>query len=465
MPAGGSVVLQVQGATCDPAVEGPTGLFTTTCPSVPVGNYLVHAILRENGLEVTRDTNSDVAIGADGIGDRYDAIGDSLTLGFLDQYQTDNLNLSDQTTISFQGWAGPLGDMLSSINGQPNLVGNEGIPGDRVSATRFERLNSIFERNTGPSSNRALLLAGTNDSNDFNPTDSGIGCVLANCNGTFNGDMQWIVQNLQSAGRDIVYVGILPPVWGSNFSSPYPDPEQFDSGLPNYASRNARIAEFNDVIIDEIALMPGVRLGPDFYTCFLDSATNQNRFSLFEDILHPNSLGYAYMAALWADAITGAPVTPPVSPCTSSVYILDSLDPYVHGHKQNLLEEGDRYYTDANFTLTNIPNELSGGVWVSQANADNANADANFLSFDVGSSAVTVYIAYDSAGGAGTPPTSNQTFAAATLTGGTLDVSDGSVGMMTVVAAAGVTGTVTIGGNKSGGGAPAQQGYIVIVAP
>lgn len=459
LPAAGSVLLQVQGAACNPTVEGPSGLFTATCPNVPVGNYLVHAILRDNGIEVTRDTNSDVAVGAVGVGDKYDAVGDSLTLGFLDQYQTDNLNLTDQTTISFQGWAGPLGDMLSSINGSPNLVGNEGIPGDRVAATRFERLNSIFERNSSPASNRALVLAGTNDSNDFNPTPSGIGCVLANCNGTYNGDMQWIIQNLQSAGRDIVYVGILPPVWGSNFNAPYPDPEQFNSGLPDFASRNSRIAEFNDVIINELSVMPDVRLGPDFYSCFL---TLENRFSLFEDILHPNSLGYAYMAALWADAITGAPVVPPVASCATSVYMLDSLDPYAHGHKQNLLEEGNKYYTDAAFTLTNIPNELQGGVWVSQANADNANVDANFLSFDVGTNPVTVYIAYDPAG---TAPTASETFAAATLTGGTLDVSDGSVGTMSVISAAGVTGTVTIGGNKSGGGGAAQQGYIVIVQP
>ena len=156
MPAAGSVDVQMGGA-CDPAVEAPAGLFTSLCSSVPVGNYLVHAVLRDNGIEVTRDTNSDVAVGAEGVGDRYDAIGDSLTLGIRDKFARDNLNLTDQTTIAFQGWAGPLGDMLSTANSAPNLVANEGIPGDRVSAIRFERLGSILERNGSPRSNRALL--------------------------------------------------------------------------------------------------------------------------------------------------------------------------------------------------------------------------------------------------------------------------------------------------------------------
>jgi lysophospholipase L1-like esterase len=454
VPAAGSVDVQM-GAACDAAVEGPAGLFTSLCSSVPVGNYLVHAILRDNGIEVIRDTNTDVAIGAEGVGDRYDAIGDSLTLGIRDKFARDNLNLTDQTTISFQGWAGPLGDMLSSANSAPNLVANEGIPGDRVSTMRFQRLSSILERNDSPRSNRALLLAGTNDSNDSNPTDSGLGCVGAACNDTYKGHMQWIIQDLQARGRDTIYIGILPPVWGS-LGTPYPDPLDFPA-----ASRNERIVEFNQVIINELSTINGVELGPDFFSCFLTPTVN--RFSLFDDSLHPNALGYAFMAALWADALTGAAVVPPVDPCPAPIYILESLDSYAHGHKQNLLEAGDEYYRDESFTLTNVPDELADGIWVSQANADNANATADFLSFDVGAAPVTVYIAYDPAGA---PPTSS-THAFAALgapLSSALTVSDASVGTFSLVEATNVTGTVTIGGNMSGGGA-ASQGYVVIVVP
>ena len=120
-------------------------------------------------------------------------------------------------------------------------------------------------------------------------------------------------------------------------------------------------------------------------------------------------------------------------------------------------EEFDRELAEAH-----SPEELEGGVWVSMANADNANTDPDFLSFDAGVSPVTVYIAYDPAGN---PPTSStHAFSPATLTG-TLDVSDATVGTMMVVSAAGVTDTVTIGGNLSGGGPNSQQGYIVIVVP
>jgi len=178
--------------------------------------------------------------------------------------------------------------------------------------------------------------------------------------------------------------------------------------------------------------------------------------------LHPNALGYAFMAALWADAITGAGVAPPVDPCPAPIYILESLDSYAHGHKQNLLEAGDEYYRDESFTLTNVPDELADGIWVSQANADNANATADFLSFDVGAAPVTVYIAYDPAGAAPTLALPN-VYAPVALSSD-LTVSDASVGTFSIVAATNVTGTVTIGGNMSGGGA-ASQGYVVIVVP
>jgi hypothetical protein len=120
------------------------------------------------------------------------------------------------------------------------------------------------------------------------------------------------------------------------------------------------------------------------------------------------------------------------------------------------------YYRDESFTLTNVPDELADGIWVSQANADNANADADFLSFDVGAAAVTVYIAYDPAGA---PPTLALPYVLAPVAlSDVLTVSDASVGTFSIVAATNVTGTVTIGGNMSGGGA-ASQGYVVIVVP
>jgi hypothetical protein len=134
----------------------------------------------------------------------------------------------------------------------------------------------------------------------------------------------------------------------------------------------------------------------------------------------------------------------------------------VHGHKQNLLEEGDEYYTDEAFILTNIPSELANGIWVSQANADRGNRDEEFLTFDAGQSPVSVYIAFDPAGN---PPLAlSHVFEAVTLSAD-LTVSDPGVGALSIVKASGVTGWVSIGGNSSASNATPQQGYVVVVVP
>jgi len=442
----GTVSIQYQNGgrpiLCNASSEGPSGVFVAQCPGMPVGDYTIDGILFDNGVELDRDSNQSVAIGSIVLGsNRYDAIGDSITRGVGDNLESDNLNLNDQRTIGVTGWPALLGDLLTTATGVPNLVGNEGISGDRVSDTRFIRLNSIVERN--PDSNRALLILGTNDSNNFNttsPTD-----LVA--------DIQGIIDSLHTDGRDTVYLGLLPPAWGGNLATPYSDP------LDPTATRNQSIISYNTAIQGMLP-QSGVVLGPDFFSCFLTPTVN--RFSLFTDSLHPNALGYAFMAALWRDAITGAAIVPPVDPCPAPIYILKSLDPYIHGHKQNLLEVGDEYYTDETFTLTNIPGELADGIWVSQANADNANTEANFLNFDVGSAAVTVYVAFDSSGD---PPTSTtHVFTPVTLSEN-LAVSDSSVGILSFVQATSVTGTVSIGGTRSGASPASQQAYIVIVSP
>jgi lysophospholipase L1-like esterase len=459
IPAAGSVDLEVVGLpACAPVTETSPGVFEGTCPNVASGNYSVRATLRDGGAQVSQDTNQQVAVGDAGIGDKFDAIGDSLTLGFLDQYRTDNLALSDPRVLSFQGWAGPLSDMLTTTNGQPNLVANEGVPGDTVDRIRNLRLESIIDRNDAPRSNRALVMIGTNDANDSRATPSGLGCAGAACDDTYNGLMRSIITRLQLAGRTDIMIATLPPTFGETQTDIYGDPL---AQVADPTTRISRVVGYNDVVTTELTALAGVTQGPDLYTCFLTATSD--RFSLFEDSLHPNGLGYALIAALWHDAITGPPVVTGLATCPSPIYIVEGLDPYTHGLKQNLLEEGDGYYTDTNDVLTNVPPELEGGVWISQANADNENTDASFMSFDVGSSAVTVYVAYDGSDG-GVAPSSSVALGAAALTGN-LSVSDGAVGNMTVVSAAGVTGVVTLGGTHSGAVTAGQKGYVVIVVP
>ncbi len=451
IPAGGAVTLEfTTDAACNPVTETNPGEFRAVCPNRLANvNHEIVAEILDGGARVDRDRNVDVYLGSTGAGDLYEAIGDSLTLGLRDNFARDNLNLTDRKTISASGWTGPLSDRLTTAQGAPNLVVNEGMSGDRARETRLLRLTSMLERNQRPKGSRTLLMLGTND-------------AVINAASTpaeYQADMTSIINAVLGSGRDQVYVAILPPVFANNSNAPlYTDPLDLDPLSPTYAERNANIDGYNQVIINNLVPLANVEQGPDLWTCFLSPTVN--RFSLFEDALHMNGLGYAFVAALWADTIqNGAPI--PGTPCASPIFILEDLDPYTHELKQNLLEAGDPYYRDEAFVLTNVPTELADGVWVSQNNADRTNQDANFMSFDVGANPVTVYIAYDGAGG---PPVSTETFAPAALTG-SLTTNDPANSTFTVIEATGVTGSVTIGGTDSDlTGAP-RQSYVVIVVP
>lgn len=451
IPAGGGVTLEFTGeAACGAVAETNPGEFRATCTNRAVGNHEILAAITDNGGGiVNRDRNVDFYIGMVGFGDRYEAIGDSLTLGLRDNFARDNLNLTDRKTISASGWSGPLSDMLTTSQGAPNLVANEGISGDRASEIRIQRLASMMERNRRPVSNRTLLMLGTND-------------AVINGGSTpaqYENNMTQIINTVLGAGRDTVYVAIIPPVFANNSNNPpYTDPLDFDPMSPTYAERNANIDGFNQVVINTLAPMANVELGPDLFSCFLSPTVN--RYSLFEDALHMNGLGYAFVAGLWHDVIQNGPPTPGAA-CPSPIFILEGLDPYTHELKQNLLEEDDPYYRDEAFVLTNVPPELADGVWVSQNNADRTNTDASFMSFDVGANPVTVYIAYDNAGG---PPTSSLAFVASALSEN-LTVDDPAVQTFTVVESAGVTGVVTIGGTDSDLTGTPRQAYVVIVVP
>jgi hypothetical protein len=58
------------------------------------------------------------------------------------------------------------------------------------------------------------------------------------------------------------------------------------------------------------------------------------------------------------------------------------------------LNEGDIYYIDRTFTITNIPSPYQNLLWIKTANNDKASTGTAFLTFDV-NQPVTVYIAYD----------------------------------------------------------------------
>lgn len=384
-----------------------------------------------------------------------EAYGDSITYGKKFSFTIDQSGHPVKTDTSFQGWPELLGHLLTEKTGTETAVWNLGYPGDRTNKTAKDRLPESL--NMKINSDLALLLMGTNDSNDFEPTPSGAGCHGDLCLQSFKGEVISFIERLKNAGRKTIYLGLLPPAWGSSLDIPYDNPQD-----PSTATRNVRIQEYNQVIVSELSKLPGVQLGPDLYSCFLSES--QNRFSMFEDALHPNALGQTYIAALWLEVLTRSHRRAPGQPgsCAAPIYVLDSLDSYAYGHKQNLLEAGGRYYTDETFALREIPHELQDGIWILQANSEKRNRQAEYLDFDVGSAPVTVYIAYDPAGA---PPVSSSHHFQSVELSSELTVSDKSVGNLALVRTADATGIVNIGGNLSAGGVSGQQSYVVVVVP
>lgn len=80
-------------------------------------------------------------------------------------------------------------------------------------------------------------------------------------------------------------------------------------------------------------------------------------------------------------------------------FIVDSTAVIVGINKENYkmayLRVGDKYYIDRDYTLTSIPSEMKGYLWIKTANDDRDKKDINFLSFQLRDTA-DVYVAYDS---------------------------------------------------------------------
>lgn len=430
IPAGGAIEFTLDNTD---SIVDTTYPYTATFTGVSQGNHSLAAIVRDTAnIELVRDTN--INVGA--AGTYLIAIGDSIINGSGDNYALDN---QSDRIYGFQGIAAGLAGLLESSQARPVVVYNEGIGGDK-SVDALSRVDSILSRH--PGSHTAIVMLGTNDA--LAQTPSGSGCTGANCSGTFKGNMQSLIATLAGAGKT-VYIARIPPVFGSSQSnSPYADPT---TGFLNTDFVDA----YNAIVTSQLS---GHQLGPDFYAYFLGNG--QNRFSLFADIWHPNALGHTVMAALWHNAINPTSTTP-------LPFVLDNLSPstvapYV---KQNLLEAGDAYYVDADYTLVSIPTELQNARWVMTANADFGNASANHVSFNV-DRAVTVYVAFD-AGAAARPAwmTANG-FVATNLT---ISVTDPLSPTLTLYKKKYNAGNITLGGNLAAGASGANSNYVVAVIP
>jgi lysophospholipase L1-like esterase len=425
VPAGGGVEFVLDGSD---SVLDTSFPYQTTYSGVPQSDHTVEAVLRDaSNIELARDTN--VLVGAQG--DYFVAFGDSIMNGEDDNYAADNQN---GRILGSQGIAANLADLLEDSLSRPVIVYNEGIGGDESVDTAYTRVDSILARH--PGAHDALVMLGTNDTLASIP--SGSGCSGGACNGTFKGNMQSLADTLTAAGST-AYIATPPPVFG--VSTPFASPATH--------ATNTRIQQYHSVITTELS---NTEDGPDFYDYFLGGGNN--RFSLFSDIWHPNSLGHHVMAHLWHNAINpGDPVALPfilnnLAPSTTSPYL-----------KQNLIEIGDVYYVDRSYTLNGIPAELADGVWVITANDDSGSTSASYITFNL-DRAATVYIAYD-AGASATP----NWMSAYTDTGLILGTADPFSPALKLYSHSYAAGPVTLGGNMATGASGANSTYIAIVVP
>lgn len=445
MPGGGRVEFTLDGAVCGSVSQTAPGYFQSSCSAPSQGEHrLVARVLNSAGGELDRDTNLPVGSG----GESLLVIGDSISNGVGDRYAKDNISRDIELNgapvgprmISIRGYDTPLHDLLtaSTLWAAPNGIANAGVPGDR-SDQALDRLGSVLKRH--PGANRALFLVGTNDVlSSISPSPS-----------AFKDILQDLIDQSEAAGVAPMFAKI-PPIFGVFKGTVYSNPAS--------RANNVLVRQYN-AVIDALNDENGLQPGPDLYTALMPSSGPL--ISLSRDNLHPNALGHSMMARLWFNALTGA---------TSQPFILRDLclrlnsasceypgsytDPVYY--QQTLLEEGNPYSVDLGSTLTRIPPQLEGGIWVTTATAHRTNTRADYLSFTV-DRAVEVYVAYD--GAASTLPTWLRGFSA---TGETVGVSGAARTLRVYRRSYAAGSNVTLGGASAvGKSGTISENYLVVV--
>jgi len=158
---------------------------------------------------------------------------------------------------------------LNSTKNTPQYVVNEGISGETTGGTLDTRINSILERHDGL--NKALIMLGIND---LTSISSGLHCSDSNCNGTYKGNLQSLINTFDPGVTPII--DLPPPV--------------FDTDDPLSGRK------YIEVIKTQLTGNYEVR--PDYYTYFLSA--DEDRGSLFNDKVHPNAMGHVMLAHIWS---------------------------------------------------------------------------------------------------------------------------------------------------------------------
>lgn len=255
-------------------VEDRSAPFETTFSSLSRGNHNIEAFIIDGSGNRIAGENTYDKVENVAVGDYYVALGDSITTGVGDNDSSDNTSKDGRNNSG--GFTPILSDKLSEVRNYPQLVVNEGIPGE-TAAGGLMRLHSVLKNH--PESQVFLIMYGTNDSSGSTPPPSGLGLEPGQSGyaGSFKNTMQQIINSVIKNGKK-PFLAKIPFGQVTN-------------------SRLSLIKEYNRVI-DELVIANGISASPpDFFTYF---EANQNELA---DKLHPNGIGYKQMANLWLNSI------------------------------------------------------------------------------------------------------------------------------------------------------------------
>jgi len=158
-----------------------------------------------------------------------------------------------------------------------------------------------------------------------------------------------------------------------------------------------------------------------------------------------------------------APSPNTIAPNTTINYnfVVDSGSLIVGLNRENYrlayLNVGDKYYIDRNYTITKIPEDMKGYLWIMTANDDRAKKDDNFLSFQLKDSA-RVFVAYDSRA-LNVPDWLADNFH---RIGTSIGVSE-YVGKLDLWEMDNVPTVITLGGNLASGAQGVESMYVVLI--
>lgn len=307
IPAGWGVKLAVAGAnngsiaeetvTSEPFLNTFTGLFKD--------EYTVTATVVDGSGADVSGTNTVAQVTPVGLGDYYIAIGDSITVGFGDDIDTDdvsadgrNVGGSDSGDPDTGGGFTPiLNDLLTAELGYPHTVIMVATQGTTSDMGVTDVATALADH---PNAQRVLIMYGMNDAGPpfASSTPSGLGLSEgdAGYDDSFKDNIEEIIDAVIADGKQPLLTKINVAAGDSANSGPYTD-AQIDMGQ---GQRNVNILEYN-LVIDELRLENGITIAaPDLYGFF----TTLDRYNRqYFDNIHPNGVGYENIAILWRDIL------------------------------------------------------------------------------------------------------------------------------------------------------------------